>query len=59
MEKVVYILGAGFSAPFGLPLMRNFYRMSKDMYERDPQGRELFADVFKEMDRITKSAMDW
>lgn len=24
MEKVAYILGAGFSAPLGLPVMSNF-----------------------------------
>ena len=31
-ENVVYILGAGFSAQFGLPLMNNFLEKSKDMY---------------------------
>lgn len=31
-ENVVYILGAGFSAEFGLPVMSNFLEKSKDMY---------------------------
>lgn len=31
MEKVVYILGAGFSAPAGLPVMQNFLSRSRDM----------------------------
>lgn len=32
VENVVYILGAGFSAQFGLPIMSNFLEKSKDMY---------------------------
>ncbi|MCI0449281.1 MAG: SIR2 family protein [Chlorobi bacterium] len=32
MEKIVYILGAGFSRPLGLPLMNDFIEKSKDMY---------------------------
>ena len=31
MEKVVYFLGAGFSAPLGLPIMNNFLEKSKDI----------------------------
>ena len=29
MEKVVYLLGAGFSAPLGIPVMGNFLTRSK------------------------------
>jgi len=32
MDKVVYFLGAGFSAPLGLPVTSNFIVKSKDMY---------------------------
>ena len=35
-ERVVYILGAGFSAPLGLPVMSNFLVKAKDLYFRDP-----------------------
>ena len=31
-EKIVYIIGAGFSAPLGLPVMGNFLEKAKDMY---------------------------
>jgi hypothetical protein len=30
IEKVTYILGAGFSAPLGLPVMGDFLLKSKD-----------------------------
>ncbi len=36
MEKVCYVLGAGFSAPLGLPLMSDFLIKAKDMYFSDP-----------------------
>ncbi len=32
MERVVYIIGAGFSQPFGLPLVSNFLEKAKDIY---------------------------
>lgn len=32
MDRIVYILGAGFSQPLGLPVMSNFLEKSKDMY---------------------------
>lgn len=47
MEKVVYILGAGFSAPLGLPVMSNFVFKSKDMYFSTPDKYEYFDEVFK------------
>jgi hypothetical protein len=46
MERVVYILGAGFSAPLGLPVMRNFRHMSQDMYFFDTARYNYFLDVF-------------
>lgn len=36
MDKVVYLLGAGFSAPIGLPVMGNFLEKSKDQHYADP-----------------------
>jgi hypothetical protein len=46
MNKVVYFLGAGFSAPLGLPLMNNFLIKSKDMYSINPTRFEHFKSVF-------------
>ena len=36
-DRGVYIVGAGFSAPLGLPVMSNFLMKSKDMYPLDPE----------------------
>jgi len=37
MEKITYLLGAGFSVPARLPLMNNFILMAKDMYYSNPE----------------------
>lgn len=49
MERVVYLLGAGFSAPLGLPIMSNFLEMSKDMYFDDPERYKKFKAVFNKI----------
>src|SRR5688572_21987361 len=54
MERVVYILGAGFSAPLGLPVVRNFLFRAKDLFFQNPEGREYFREVFEEIDRLAK-----
>lgn len=46
MEKVVYFIGAGFSAPLGLPVMNNFLVKSKDMFSIYPNEYKHFRDVF-------------
>jgi hypothetical protein len=46
MEKVVYLLGAGFSAPLGLPVMSNFLIKSKDAFAQDPGKYAHFSKVF-------------
>ena len=52
MEKVVYLLGAGFSAPLGIPIMNNFLTKAKDIYfnntERYSHFKAIF-DIIKEM----------
>ncbi len=45
MEKVVYFLGAGFSAPLGIPVMKNFFEKSKDMYFNDKVKYKHFIEV--------------
>jgi hypothetical protein len=46
MTKVVYLVGAGFSAPLGLPVMRNFVVKSKDMLALHPKEFAHFEKVF-------------
>jgi hypothetical protein len=36
MENIVYLLGAGFSAPLGLPVISNFLTTARDIYYSDP-----------------------
>lgn len=54
MEKVVYILGAGFSKPLGLPVILNFYQKSKDMYQKDKEKFKHFNAIFEMVDDIAK-----
>jgi hypothetical protein len=46
MTKVVYLVGAGFSAPLGLPVMRNFVVKSKDMLALNAKEFAHFEKVF-------------
>lgn len=55
-ERVVYILGAGFSAPLGLPLMSTFLSRSKDLFAKEPAKYvALFKPIFDEVDRMAKA----
>lgn len=47
MENVVYILGAGFSAPLGLPVMSNFLDTAHNLYSENKKKYEYFDRVFK------------
>jgi hypothetical protein len=55
IENVVYILGAGFSAPTEMPVMSNFLDKSKDMFSLDPETYSHFSNVFNTIDRMHKS----
>jgi hypothetical protein len=46
MERIVYLLGAGFSAPLGIPVVRNFLERSKDLYFQDQDNYAHFLAVF-------------
>ena len=46
MERVVYLLGAGFSAPLGIPVVGNFLQRSKDLYFENPVKWAHFKSVF-------------
>lgn len=47
MEKVVYILGAGFSAPLNIPVMDNFLMKAKDIYFENPSKYSHFKTIFE------------
>lgn len=49
MERVVYLLGAGFSAPLGLPVMSNFLEKSKDMYFENKERYSYFSSVLDQI----------
>jgi hypothetical protein len=53
MDSVVYILGAGFSAPLGLPVMADFILKSKDMYAAEPDRLKYFSQVFRLIDSMS------
>ena len=54
-ENVVYLLGAGFSYPLGLPVMGNFLEKSKDMYFEDKGGYQHFEEIFKKIREMNVS----
>jgi len=54
MENVVYILGAGFSAYAGLPLMKDFYFKSKDMFFDNSAQYRYMERIFKSFDAMAK-----
>lgn len=55
MDKVTYILGAGFSAPLGLPVMSNFLIKSKDLYFQDTEKYKHFKTVFSAIQELSIS----
>ncbi len=54
MDKVVYITGAGFSAPLGLPVMSNFLLKAKDMYAVNSKKYAHFQEVFEQLDGMAR-----
>ncbi|MGZ5545787.1 MAG: hypothetical protein ACXWIU_14045 [Limisphaerales bacterium] len=52
MEKIVYILGAGFSAPLGLPVMSNFLVKAKDLLRENPTRYSYFKGVLGTIDKM-------
>lgn len=55
MERVVYWLGAGFSAPLGLPVTSNFLMKSKDQFAADPVTFKSFEEIFPQIDALAKA----
>ena len=56
MQNVVYILGAGFSKPLGLPLMGEFWRESKHMIQSDPENYEKFTEIVELINNTSRTA---
>ena len=46
-QNVVFFLGAGFSAPFGLPVMSNFIDKARDLYFSDPDNYKSVGETLK------------
>lgn len=55
MKNIVYFLGAGFSAPLGLPVMSNFIFKSKDQFFENTEKYSYFEDIFHYIDKLSKS----
>lgn len=53
MEKVVYLLGAGFSPPLGIPVMRNFLTKSRDLYYSDQVKFAHFQEIFSTINELS------
>lgn len=54
VEYVVYIIGAGFSAPLGLPLVANFIEKARDQYAAEPKRYVHFRRVFDRMNLLAR-----
>jgi hypothetical protein len=52
MKNIVYILGAGFSKPLGLPLMNDFWQKSKDMIQTDSEKYGYFKTVHDKINQL-------
>jgi hypothetical protein len=57
MERVVYILGAGFSAPLGIPTVRNFIEKARDLYFGDPGRYGHFKDVLTDITNLSRTSV--
>lgn len=51
MKKVVYLLGAGFSAPLGIPVMADFLEKAKDQFYGDRKRFQHFGRFLDTLDK--------
>lgn len=54
-KRVLYFLGAGFSAPLGLPVMSNFISKSTDQYLTDPEQYKYVKRVIDHIARLSRA----
>lgn len=52
-ERILYLLGAGFSAPLGIPVMSEFLFKARDQYAAETAKYRHFADVFEKLGRMS------
>lgn len=52
MRNIVYILGAGFSVPAGLPTIKDFLPAAYELHGEHPSEFEYFDKVFKQIDAL-------
>src|SRR6185437_5031701 len=52
MERVVYILGAGFSAPLDIPTVANFIARAKDLYFGEPNTYPHFKATIDDISNL-------
>lgn len=55
MGKTLFVLGAGFSAPLGLPVISNFLEISKNIYETDREKYSSFNAIFSRIDGMARA----
>ncbi len=53
LGHVVYLLGAGFSAPLGLPVMSDFLMRAKDLYFEKQPGVDYFKEIFDTIEDLS------
>lgn len=53
-ERIVYLLGAGFSAPLGLPLVSNFLDKARDQFAAEPEAFAHFKKIFRQIDDVAR-----
>jgi hypothetical protein len=52
-DRIVYVLGAGFSAPLGLPVVSNFIQKACDIYARDHNRYQDFGQIYEMIDEMS------
>lgn len=50
--KIVYVIGAGFSRPVGIPVMAEFLEFSRRIYDRQPNEYKNFREIFTLLHRL-------
>ncbi len=56
-QRVVYVLGAGFSQPYGLPVMSTFMDRARDIYERNKDKYHNLGQVIRELERLNSHSL--
>ena len=51
MENILFIVGAGFSKPLGLPLMSTFIEKAKNLRQNDPENYDIVDKLDHEIIR--------